>query len=319
MINCEKEIKAYWDEKVKLLQRDVKTLTGHRDANMKKLKKRLKEDDFPLYNEEINQGSYSMKTIIQHPKNDYDIDVGIVFKEEDLKSKSKNDPLKIRQYIANLMKDQRFKEQPDCKKNCVRIHYNDGYHIDIPIYKKCINSSDELILKLASSDWEESDAKSINKWFREQKKEKLELKKLVQLTKKWSRSRISWNLPSGLILTILTDEKYVEKTRLDERFYWTLKSLYERLRNDKEVYNPTNNDEITLSEKHKKKVENLYDRLHEMFDVDGKVNFSELETTQDKKKALFIWKKFFNDDFFDKQIQVGNESEIVEKNKPWLA
>ena len=63
----------------------------------------------------------------------------------------------------------------------------------------------------------------------------------------------------------------------------------------------------------------LYDRLHEIFDVDGKVNLSELETTQDKKKALFIWKKFFNDDFFDKQIQVGNESEIVEKNKPWLA
>ena len=319
MINCEKEIKAYWDKKVKLLQKDVNILTGHRDSNMEKLRKRLKEDDFPLYKEEINQGSYSMKTIIQHPKNDYDIDVGIVFKEEDLKSKGKNNPLKIRQYITDLMKDERFNTQPDCKKNCVRIHYNEGYHIDIPIYKKCTNNSDELILKLASSDWEESDAKSINKWFKEQKKEKSYLKKLVQLMKKWARSRKSWSLPSGLILTILIDEKYVEKIRLDEQFYWTLKSLYDRLNYNKKVYNPTNDDEITSSDKHKKKVENLYDRLHEMFDVNGNVKFSELETTQDKKKALLIWKKFFKDDFFDKQIQVGNESKIVEKNKPWLA
>lgn len=320
MINCEKEIKAYWDEEVKLLQKDVNTLTGHRDANMKKLKKRLKEDNFPLYKEEINQGSYSMKTIIQHSKNDYDIDVGIVFKEEDLKSKGKNNPLKIRQYITDLMEDERFNTQPDCKKNCVRIHYNDGYHIDIPIYREFKNDSNETIQELASSEWEESNPKSINKWFKEQKKDKSELKRLVQLMKKWARSRKSWNLPSGLILTILTDEKYVKvTTRLDERFYWTLKSLYQRLKNDKKVCNPTNGDEITLSDKHKKKVENLYDRLNEMFDVNGNVNLSELETTQDKKKALLIWKKFFKDDFFDKQIQVGNESEIVEKNKPWLA
>jgi len=257
MINCEKEIKAYWNEEVKLLQKDVNTLTGHRDSNMKKLKKRLKDNDFPLYKEEINQGSYSMKTIIQHPKNDYDIDVGIVFKEEDLKSKDKNNPLKIRQYITELMGDERFNTQPDCKKNCVRIYYNDGYHIDIPIYKECINSSNELILKLASSDWEESDAKSINKWFKEEKKVKDELKKLVQLMKKWARSRKKWNLPSGLILTILIDEKYTSKDRLDEKFYWTLKSLYKRLEKDKKVSNPTNDDEITSSDKHKKKVDNL--------------------------------------------------------------
>ena len=314
MINCEKEIKEYWDEEVKLLQKDVNTLRGHRDSNMKKLKKRLKEDNFPLYKESINQGSYSMKTIIQHPKNDYDIDVGVVFTEEDLKSKGKNDPLKIRQYIAELMQDDRFNKQPDCKKNCVRIHYNDGYHIDIPIYRES-----ETIQELASSKWEKSDPKSINRWFKKQKKEKTELKKLVQLIKKWARSRKNWNLPSGLILTILIDEKYIEKTRLDERFYWTLKSLYERLKNDKKVCNPTNDDEITSSEKHQKKVEKLYDSLNEMFDINGNVNLSELETTQDKKKALLIWKKFFSDDFFEKQIQVGTESEIIEKNKPWLA
>ena len=257
MINCEKEIKKYWDEDVKLLQKDVNTLIGHRDSNMKKLKKRLKEDEFPLYKEEINQGSYSMKTIIQHPKNNYDIDVGIVFREEDLKSKGKNKPLEMRKYIAELMEDDRFNEQPKCKKNCVRIYYNDGYHIDIPIYREFKNSSDETIQELASSKWEESDPKSINKWFKKQKKEKNELKRLVQLTKKWARSRSSWNLPSGLILTILIDETYTSKDRVDEKLYWTLKSLYQRLKKDKAVHNPTNDDEITSSENHKKKVENL--------------------------------------------------------------
>jgi hypothetical protein len=215
------------------------------------------------------------------------------------------------------MKDDRFNKQPDCKKNCVRIHYNDGYHIDIPIYRESKNDSNETIQELASSEWEESDPKSINIWFKKQKKEKLELRKVVQLTKKWARSRSSWNLPSGLILTILVDETYSSKDRLDEKLYWTLKSLYQRLETDKTVNNPTNNDEITSSDKHKKKVENLYNRLDEMFNVNESVNLSELETTKDKKKALLIWKRFFNDDFFEKQI--GNESEIVEKNKPWLA
>jgi len=318
MINCETEIKKYWDEEVKLLQKDVTTLTGHRDSNMNKLKQRLNKDNFPLYKEEINQGSYSMKTIIQHPKNDYDIDVGIVFREDDLKSKGKNDPLKIRKYIAELMKDERFNEQPECKKNCVRIHYNDGYHIDIPIYRESKNSSDETIQELASSMWEESDPKSINRWFENQKKEKIELKKLVQLMKKWARSRTNWNLPSGLILTILIDETYTSKDRLDETFYWTLKHLYQRLKTDKTVNNPTNDDEITSSEKHKKKVDNLYNRLDEMFDVNRSINLSELETTRDKKKALLIWKRFFNADFFVNQVKEIKEATITNTNQPWL-
>ena len=118
------------------------------------------------------------------------------------------------------MKDDKFNKQLDYKKNCVRIYYKDGHHVDMPIYKEYKDENDKTIHKLASSEWEESEPKSINRWFKEQKKQKVELKKLVQFIKKWSRSRESWNLPSGLILTILTDEEYTSNyTRLDEKLY----------------------------------------------------------------------------------------------------
>jgi len=313
MIDCEKEIKKYWDEEVKLSEDDVGVLRGNRDENIKKLKKRLMDDSFPLHKEEINQGSYSMKTIIQHPRNDYDIDVGIVFKEDDLQKKGKNNPLEIRKYIAEIMKDDRFNKQPDYKKNCVRVYYNDGHHIDMPIYKEYKNEN-KTIQELASSLWEESDPKSINKWFVKRKEEKSELKKIVQLFKKWARSRNSWSLPSGLILTILANEKYVSYySRLDEKFYWTLKALKDRLKYDKKVFNPTNNDEITSSDKHSVKVNNLTKRLDEMF-----VFLEELETTSDKKKVLLIWKRFFNDDFFVNQVKEIKEATITNTNQPWL-
>ena len=150
------------------------------------------------------------------------------------------------------------------------------------------------IQELASSDWEESDPEAITKWFNKAVVNKSpdenngkQLRRIVRLLKKWARSRNSWNMPSGLILSILSEECYVSVlNRDDDSFYKTIKAIKNRLYFNKVVNNPTNGKEITSSDKHKNKVQNLYDKLTEMFDSTKGINLSELETTQDKKKAL---------------------------------
>ena len=122
-------------------------------------------------------------------------------------------------------------------------------------------------------------------------------------------------MPSGLILTILAVECYVPiKARDDQSLYETLKKIKNRLQYNKSILNPLNLKEIANSDKHKRRVENLYDKLRALFDE----YLSELELTKDKKMALMIWGKFFNSDFFDECIKNLSCSTIISTpSKPW--
>ena len=55
-----------------------------RNANRDRLKKGLKTNEKPASREFVTQGSYAMKTMVQHPDSDYDIDDGVYFCKEDL-------------------------------------------------------------------------------------------------------------------------------------------------------------------------------------------------------------------------------------------
>lgn len=84
MIDCNKEMTNFYNEKVRL--KDLwNTLVKYREANLKRLTNGLTKNSYPQYSNSINQGSYAMSTIIQHPDNDYDIDIGIIFTKDSLK------------------------------------------------------------------------------------------------------------------------------------------------------------------------------------------------------------------------------------------
>lgn len=327
MIDCSKEISGFYDKRVRLANIWT-TLGKYRDSNLVRLKNGLVKNSNSVYSNTINQGSYVMHTIIQHPANDYDIDVGIVFTKESLKGERGGDKTAFdtRKMVCDAMQDDRFKRKPEQKKNCVRVYYNEGHHVDMAIYRTYRDGAGNEMQELASSEWEKSDPEAITKWFNESVKNKSpdenngkQMRRVVRLLKKWSKSRDSWSLPSGLILSILTEECYVGVNgRDDESFYMTAKSIRNRLSWNKKVYNPTTKDEITSSEKHQKKVQNLFDKLDEMLDANKSVNFTELETTIDRKKALLIWKKFFNDDYFESAIEDSATSvAIITPSKPW--
>ena len=84
MKDCDKDIRGYHADRVALTEKQRADLRERRDANRRRVEKGLEANDDPVPEEFVIQGSYAMRTTIQEPGNDYDIDDGAVFSEESL-------------------------------------------------------------------------------------------------------------------------------------------------------------------------------------------------------------------------------------------
>lgn len=311
-INCSDDIRSYHDDDVKLSGDTRKKLREHRNANRDRLKENLKEKKKPSPLRFQKQGSYAMRTTIQHPANDYDIDDGSVFAKADLKGErgAEMTALDVRKMVCKALEDDRFSKQPEVLKNCVRVYYNEGHHVDVPVYRESGAAGEELC-ELASADWRESDPAAINQWFEDrvaakksaQDDDDTQLRRLVRLLKRYSTSRESWNLPSGFILSVLVEEAHsVFDAREDRAFYNLIVAVRNRLRINLVVRNPAQ-DEILTKEDPDPKMVALRDRLNEAITTlqalfDPKVT---------RKEALKAWAKIFNTDYFDAEIETEEE------------
>lgn len=317
--DCSKEMMDFLNKKVRLSEKDQSKLRGYRDTNLTRLTNGLDKNSDPSYKKSINQGSYAMNTINQHPDNDYDLDIGIVFKKSDLIGKQGADKnaLETRKMVCEAMQDKRFKKSPEVLKNCVRVYYNEGHHIDMPVYR-IYNKDDETIQELAGVDWKESNPESITTWYKNAVIEKspdstngCQMRRVTRLGKNFMNSRSSWNMPSGFIFSILVDELYSKSlNRDDESLYQTLKAIRNRLQWNKNVYNPVNGELISKGKE--SQLTKLYDELH--FHLKNTLSILE-DTSCSQEQALKAWSKFFKDDFFkDKIVKSENDKESSSNN-----
>jgi hypothetical protein len=321
------EMAKYHNEKVRLPQEEQDKLRGYRDTNLERLKKGLEKNSEPAYKKDISQGSYAMHTLNQHPDNDYDIDVGVIFDREDLKGIQGGDKtaLAARQMVCDAMQDDRFNTPPKVLKNCVRVYYEEGHHVDMPVYRQYKDENGNTVQELASSDWEESDPEAITNWFNDAVRDKSpdtangrQMRRVTRLIKKWARSRSSWNMPSGFIISVLIDECYVAKAgKDDEALYETLKAIRKRLHRNRQVKNPVNGD--LISEGKESQLEAMYNEL-DMALREILYVLEDMNCTYEQ--AMKAWSKFFNDDFFKEQIVKASENQkpyesIAVKTRPW--
>ena len=151
--------------------------------------------------------------------------------------------------VCDAVNNNSFNKLPEFLKNCVRVYYNEGYHIDIPVYRKLDNN----ILELASSDWKESNPKAVTEWFQDEvikqspEGNNRQLRKIVKLIKAYKNSRESWKskMPSGFIISILVVECYSSYDRDDITFYETIKNIHNRLKLDLKVNHPISDEQLT--------------------------------------------------------------------------
>lgn len=254
-IDCHKEMMAFHREKVTLSNEQQKTMRTRRDAGRTRLKNGLDEAAEPQPKEICSQGSYQMRTMVQDADNNYDIDDGTYFAENDLTDDAGAalTPLAARQRICDaLVWDGRLKHEATVKRNCVRQAYPEGYHIDIPVYR-IVATDDEDVdpvehYELASGDkWIRSDARAVTRWFNDLvgelnagERDGSQMRRVTKLSKKFSR-RTDWKdkTTSGICITKLVVGLFEPNTdRDDKALRKTWKAIEARLQKSTVIVHP---------------------------------------------------------------------------------
>ena len=263
MFDTTRDLQDFYDNHVRLGAELRSALASARDLNLGRLDSGLKEigeDNHTTYNGPIdtkNQGSYAMHTLNQ--SDEYDIDVALIFEKSDLP----DDPLQARQRIrdALLKKCTNFSQEPEARTNAVTVWYQDGYHIDFAIYRtweEFNGFSFVTRIEHASTDWNARDPMEVNNWFAKAVEEKSpkpdnllfsappkvalgQMRRVVRFVKKFCRSRTSYCLPGGMVISALIAESYIpDRDRDDVALYQTLQSLKNRLSCSTKVFSPVN-------------------------------------------------------------------------------
>lgn len=308
MYQCANEIRKFHDEKVTLPKKEQDDMRGRRDANRKRLKSGLAKNENPNPVGQWSQGSYAMRTMIQEPGSKYDIDDGVYFDREALRGSggAEKTALAARQMVRDALDSGSFATPPKIKKNCVRVFYEAGYHVDIPVYRMWNEDTwiggTETKIELASTDWKVSDPRKVTDWFkgtnedRSPGEDRDQFRRIVRLMKKFSHSRDTWpdKSPSGLTISKLMDEEFVPHAGDDERsLHQTMVAMKKRLDWDLAVPHPVVDEWLADGDDPKTKF--LCEKLSE--------NLKHLDVLSNenckKSDALMAWRKVFNDGFFE--------------------
>jgi len=293
---------------------------NRRKANRDRLVKGLIDEDEPKPLEFVEQGSYSMKTMVRSENEASDIDDGVVFKREDLKGPKGGDKgsKEAKEMVCKaLCKHSKFKTDPEVRGNCVRVYYDDGFHVDIPVYRTW-EENGVTLKQLASNngDWKDSAPEDITDWFSKQVADKSpekvgsrQMRRIVRLLKYWSKSRVSWTMPSGFVLTTLVDEVYPWQGWID-RDDQALLNVMRSIRNNRQygnhsVFRPVNpRDEIT-NDRTRTHVANLCEQLKGAIDELSKIESQDCDELTALKALAWVFCTDFWDDRI-KELESGN-------------
>ncbi len=315
MKNCHEDVIAYHDEDVTLPYKERTEMRDRRNVNRRRLKNGLKRDGEPAPIGCRSQGSYAMRTMVQQPDKDYDIDDGVYFDKEMLKGPQGGDKSAgdAKEMVRKALHDDSFKRPPETLKNCVRVYYNAGYHVDVPVYRQVTETNasgeEETWYELASTDWKRSGPLAVTDWFLEANKAQSpdghnggQLRRMARLLKAFARSRPSWRerIATGFMITKLVVEKYVANAgREDKALYDTMVAIRDRLDLDLEVEHPTVKGEMLTKGPDdgrtkflREKLDWAIDELDVLFDPDCT-----------REQALKGWDKVFNTTFFIERLE----------------
>lgn len=319
------ELTEFYDDHVVLGEARRKKLAGYRDACLERLTTGLellgkeRGRTYRSFRRSIGQGSYPMRTLNQHPKDEYDIDVAVIFAKDDLPLS----PLEARALVADALikAGGNFRKEPEARTNAVTVWYADGAHVDLAVYREVpgILSS---TLEHAGPEWGSRDLDAVTEWFKAEVAQKSpnlaatvrkdQLRRVVRWVKRFARSRLSWSLPGGMILTVLVVETYLlDRTRDDVALVRTLQAMKQRLASSLEIMSPIDRTKsLTSKPAIQAQMKSLVEKLEQALD-----RLSVLEKDDcTRKQALRAWKKVFNHDFWGEAAEHEGPEDAANEN-----
>ncbi len=320
MYNLSSQVLSFYNKSIVLSRDEQNKLKGYRDTNLDRLKAKLEKENNPLPIETMSQGSYDMDTIIQNNNNNYDLDIGVVFHPEDLEDKFGDEytPKEVKTMVCDAVYHQSFTRAPKVKDNCVRVYYNEGYHVDMPCYRLVTDGGNSRYELAAVESWIESDPRAVTKWFCDAVIEKSpdetngrQMRRVVRYIKYWGQSRDHWDMPSGFIVSKLVDECYVPSSRDDESLLNTLQRIQKRLESNKDVYHPILTATL-LTEGKEESMDEFQERISTTIKDLEKLNAD--DCTQ--QTAAKVWDRFFHTDNFTDQLKESNKSAFILNQTP---
>ncbi|WP_309401055.1 hypothetical protein [Cerasicoccus maritimus] len=198
--------------------------------------------------------------------------------------------------------------------NAVRVFYKEEdddqrQHIDIPVYRRFEDRDGNVVRELASQDgWVLSDPTQVNTWFNDRvvdlnnsvEGKGTQFCHLIQLLKRFCRSRDNWDMPSGMKLTMLVAECQPSYNgRIDKAFMSLLDAVSVRLASDKVIRNLAHPDrpELTRTDSDSN-VEELADKIEEALVELQMLDESEKHNERAARKA---WDWIFKSDGYFRQ------------------
>ena len=310
MFDCSKDIRAYHNQNVTLPKTEQDSMRNRRNSNRNRLRKGLEEADRPEPIAFVSQGSYAMKTMVRDPDNDYDIDDGVYFRKEDLVGTrgAEMTSLQARQMVRDAVDYDRFKQAPDVRSNCVRVYYQAGYHVDLPVYRRVVTSTvlgEKVHYELAaSSGWKRSDARDVTSWYEDERAKSADgqqFRRINRILKKYARSRRSWRtgILSGFGISVLLAERFRESGREDRALYETMLAIRDRLNWNLQIAHPVTPGEYITSGANDARARSFRDKLTDAINTLQPLFRSDCT----RERALKCWDKVFDTTFFSERLE----------------
>jgi hypothetical protein len=230
---------ARWNHLAEYLLADLQRRSGHRLSSWL-------------------QGSYKFGTQIRPALKDheFDIDLGVYFGwsgepedgdvgASDLKAMVQ---ASLENYAAEAGNESSGVSPP--KARCSRIHFDDGFHIDVPAYH--LDADRDMRALAAENDsWEDSDPKAIYTWWKDALDDQVRPRgrRVVRYLKMWAALNFETSArPSSILLTVLTAQALgqldlANSSGDDETLRAVAVQIVDRLGQSTNVRNPANEAE----------------------------------------------------------------------------
>ncbi|EOV6590261.1 CBASS cGAMP synthase [Listeria monocytogenes] len=290
-----------FNDKISLTPSYKEKIRRARDAIRNKINNKFEKENLkkPKHH---TQGSYTMHTAIMPLENeDFDLDNGIYLQDYGEDKEEWPSVQEVHKLIVEAI-DGHTKDIID-KNTCVRVVYQDNYHIDLPIYLMGEDDENNEVAFLAHKidGWIISDPKAFRNWFNDAVKnsEDQTLRRIVKYFKHWIHQN-KIDLP-GITITILASKHFLIKDDDAQTLLEVTTSILDELEENFTCFKPVRpTDEDLLSKIGFNQRVSILNSLRELKDKLSEALFD----CENQKDSSIILRGLFGVKFFP----LGNEN-----------